>query len=178
MYIPNQTEYNQLQAYARKVDYKLALDLVHDSILISTSFEDCLKKISGGKYYYFTCNIYPSKPKVVSERQCKVCKEILPDCLFGTRILAFKLYILNTCKKCTYEYYKEFWKKYSIENKEKIKENKKKYSAKYRINNLEKIKEYKRNYRAENLDKVRTQQRIYNVRHREKVKLQKLNQSN
>ncbi|MGJ1499915.1 hypothetical protein ACR79R_21555 [Sphingobacterium spiritivorum] len=176
MYIPNQTEYNQLQAYARKVDYNTALDLVHDSILISTSFEDCLKKISGGKYYYSTCNIYPPEPKVISERQCKVCKEILPDCLFGSRMIAFKLYIFNTCKKCTYECNKEYWKKYNIQNKEKINKYRRKYNAKYRINNSEKIKKYRRKYRAENLDKIRTQQRIANVRYREKIKLQKLNQ--
>lgn len=174
MYIPNQTEYNQLQAYARKVDYNIALDLVHDSILISTSFVECLKKISGGKYYYFTCNLTPEAPKIISERQCKVCKEILPDYMFPRIVNKGKIFFRWKCKKCAANWHKEYYRKFRIENKDKMY----KIQKKYRINNSEKIKEKQKKYRAANRDKIREKQRIYNHRRREQLKLQKLNQSN
>ncbi|MGJ1352363.1 hypothetical protein ACR79P_08350 [Sphingobacterium spiritivorum] len=155
MYIPNQTEYDRLQAFARKVDYSIALDLVHDSILISTSFEDCLKKICGRKYYYFTCNIIPESPKVIAEKQCRICKEVLPECMFPRLIQKGKVMIPNRCKACRAEYtnmyydsnvdqIKEYQKKYYLDNKE----NRKAYVADYYQRNKDKKREYNRKYRA------------------------------
>ncbi|WP_293913154.1 MULTISPECIES: hypothetical protein [unclassified Sphingobacterium] len=180
MYIPNQSEYNRLQQFARKVDYNIALDLVHDSILISTSFEDCLKKISGGKYYYSTCKLIPETRKVISETQCKVCKEILPECMFPRIAKRAKISYLYTCKKCMAAWKREYYRKNIESFREKKNASNRRYMAKIRKH--EEYKEYIRKYREENRDRIREKSRIYarfwRAKKKEQLKLQKLNQSN
>ena len=75
------------------------------------------------------------------------------------------------------EYYREYNKKYYLENKEKKKEynqknkeKKKEYDKEYKQKNKEKIREWKRKYYLENKEKKKEYDKEYGKKYREKNK--------
>jgi hypothetical protein len=106
--------------------------------------------------------IFIEEPRKIKKvKMNKVCKE----CNIDKNLSEFRKG-RNQCKKCTSDKYKDYHKKYYIENKNHLllkmqknyKENiedRKLKNKKYREENIEYMKEYMINYRLENSEKIK-----------------------
>ena len=118
--------------------------------------------------------------KITMEKKCTKCKEVkdfdeFPNFKKGKHGKAYQ------CKSC----FKDYFKKYKQDNKEKIKEYNKEYKQdnkekikdyfkKYKQDNKEKIKEYNKEYYSKNKDRLIKETSLYSKEKRENDSLYKL----
>jgi hypothetical protein len=93
------------------------------------------------------------------EKKCTKCKEVKSLDEFGN-FKKGKHGKAYQCKSC----FKDYFKKYKQDNKEKIKE----YNKKYKQDNKEKIKEYNKKYKQDNKEELKKKRKEYYDENRDK----------
>lgn len=161
MFNPTTEQYNQLITYAKSIDYNNHEDIVHDAILKYSDFEECLKKLRSGKFYYIT-ESFRDLRKFDPEKTCMKCNTIKPIMCFEEYRYKNTISTRNICKDCD----NERERKWNFDNRERLNEMRRGYrlknndkyrlrDKKYREKYKEQIKEGNKKYKERNIEKVR-----------------------
>lgn len=119
-FFPDPAEYENLIRYAFAVDRENHMDLVHDSILSTTSFGAAKRFISGRKYCYIPRTEADLTKDLVTDQVCNKCNQVKPNCEFSRRKDGPITFLRGECRDCRREYYRIRWhRKRDMESKRK-----------------------------------------------------------